>query len=203
MNDDLPLSGRPGRPREFDPAQVLDRAVAHFAAHGYHGTSIADLNRALGLTSGSIYKAWGDKRGLFLAAFERYVDQRRQETAALVAGAATGRAKVAAVLDAYGVLSSGEAGRVGCLVVETAMELSCTDSAIAQRIAAQQAAREAQLAGFIRAGQRDGSVAAHVDADTGAALMVALTQGMRVIGKAGASLERMRAIAAEALRLLD
>ncbi|MEE7560684.1 TetR family transcriptional regulator, partial [Xanthomonas sp. Kuri4-2] len=35
------------------------------------------LKRATGLTAGSLYKAFKDKRQLFAAAFARYVEQRR------------------------------------------------------------------------------------------------------------------------------
>jgi AcrR family transcriptional regulator len=71
MTNTSHTSGRPGRPREFDSDAALDKAIARFSEHGYHGTSISDLHACLGLTSGSIYKAWGDKRGLFLAALDR------------------------------------------------------------------------------------------------------------------------------------
>jgi AcrR family transcriptional regulator len=50
---------------------ALDRAVLVFRERGYHATSIGDLSEAMKLASGSLYKAFGDKRAIFLAAFER------------------------------------------------------------------------------------------------------------------------------------
>ena len=59
-----------GRPREFDIDDALDKAVRVFSERGYHATSIGDLAGAMELASGSIYKAFRDKRAVFLAAFD-------------------------------------------------------------------------------------------------------------------------------------
>ncbi len=55
-----------GRPREFDESIVLSQARALFAAQGYSGTSIDDLVKSTGLLRGSLYKAFGSKRNLFV-----------------------------------------------------------------------------------------------------------------------------------------
>jgi TetR/AcrR family transcriptional regulator, transcriptional repressor for nem operon len=55
---------------------ALDRALLVFREHGYHAASLGDLGSAMKLTPGSIYKAFSDKRAIFLAAFDRYTDLR-------------------------------------------------------------------------------------------------------------------------------
>ena len=62
-----------GRRRTFDRDTVLMAAANAFRMHGYRDISIAALEKATGLVSGSIYNAFGDKAGLFRAALERYV----------------------------------------------------------------------------------------------------------------------------------
>ena len=62
-----------GRPRGFDEDAILEAAAGVFVRGGYEGTSIDDLVKALGLHRGSLYQAFGSKRGLFLAALRRYV----------------------------------------------------------------------------------------------------------------------------------
>lgn len=56
-----------GRTRSFDERVVIERAVAAFRTSGYEGTSIGELVTATGLHRGSLYQAFGSKRGLFLA----------------------------------------------------------------------------------------------------------------------------------------
>lgn len=94
-----PARGRsPGRPREFDMDQALDRAIAVFRERGYHAASIADLKAALGLTPGSLYKAFKDKRAIYLAAFGRYTILRAAALTERLAGQTTGRARLEAIV---------------------------------------------------------------------------------------------------------
>ena len=56
------------RPRAFDEQVVIRQAAELFAAQGFNGTSVDDLVKVTGLMRGSIYKAFGSKRNLFLTA---------------------------------------------------------------------------------------------------------------------------------------
>lgn len=60
------------RPREFDETVALDAAMNLFWARGYDATGLADLLDEMGIQRGSLYKAWGSKKGLFMAALTRY-----------------------------------------------------------------------------------------------------------------------------------
>ena len=64
-----------GRPRGFDEEQVVSAAAELFVERGYEGTSVDDLVTGLGVHRGSLYKAFGSKRGLFVAALRRRVAQ--------------------------------------------------------------------------------------------------------------------------------
>jgi len=55
------------RPIEFDREEVLQKAIGVFWQKGYSATSIKNLVEATGLQPGSIYAAFGDKRGLFFS----------------------------------------------------------------------------------------------------------------------------------------
>jgi len=61
-----------GRPREFDSEKAIDAALHVFWREGYDGAGLADLLDAMGIQRGSLYKAYGSKKGLFLAALDRY-----------------------------------------------------------------------------------------------------------------------------------
>ncbi|TNM64460.1 helix-turn-helix transcriptional regulator [Streptomyces sp. NP160] len=60
------------RPRSFDEAVVVDAAARCYTELGYAATSVDDLVAATGLHRGSLYGAFGSKRGLFLAALARH-----------------------------------------------------------------------------------------------------------------------------------
>ena len=131
----IPASRGPGRPREFDLDQALDGAIRVFSEHGYHATSIGDLKVATGVTAGSLYKAFADKRAVFLAALDRYLLVRDHQVQTRLATAHTGRERIQVLLELYAGWSHDAQGRRGCLVVGSAVELSTSDAEVAVRVA--------------------------------------------------------------------
>jgi len=192
-----------GRPREFDIDTALDKAARVFRERGYHATSIADLTEAMELASGSVYKAFKDKRAVFLAAFDREGKIRGEKLRRIVSSAKTGRDRVRSALIFYAEFSYGMEGKRGCLVVGSAAELATFDAEIAQRVTASLHKTEALMVDLIRQGQEDRSIPATIDRESTARLMLCVLQGMRVVGKTGRSRADMTAVADAALKLLD
>ena len=56
------------RPRRFDQTEVIILAAELFGRVGYNATSVDDLVSVTGLQRGSIYKAFGSKRNVFVLA---------------------------------------------------------------------------------------------------------------------------------------
>ncbi|WP_018900328.1 TetR/AcrR family transcriptional regulator [Rhizobium sp. 2MFCol3.1] len=191
-----------GRPREFDMDAALGKALDVFSERGYHAASISELTEAMQLTSGSVYKAFKDKRGIFLAAFDRYRRIRRALLDARLQEAATGREKVRELLSSYASSSHGTSGTRGCLVVGSANELAIFDEEAAQRVSDAFDANEAHLVELIRLGQSDGSISATLDVAATARTLLCMTAGMRIVGKTGRTAPDMDAVAREAMKLL-
>ncbi|WP_228749132.1 TetR/AcrR family transcriptional regulator [Bradyrhizobium sp. BR 10261] len=180
---------------------ALDGAIRVFCERGYHATSIGELTAAMRLATGSVYKAFRDKHAVFLAAFERYVAVRSEQTRSAAARGTNGRERVRNVLHSYVEHSQGAEGRRGCIVVGSAVELSAVDPVMRARVTTQLKTNESFIAGLIREGQADGSIPDHVDADDTARLMICMTQGLRVAGKARLPLDGGRLVGV-ALKLL-
>jgi TetR/AcrR family transcriptional regulator, transcriptional repressor for nem operon len=192
-----------GRPREFDIDTALDKAARVFRERGYHATSIADLTEAMELASGSVYKAFKDKRAVFLAAFDREGKIRGEKLRRIVSSAKTGRDRVRSALIFYAEFSYGMEGKRGCLVVGSVAELATFDAEIAQRVTASLHKTEALMVDLIRQGQEDRSIPATIDREPTARLMLCVLQGMRVVGKTGRTRADMTAVADAALKLLN
>lgn len=90
-----------GRPRTFDEDEAVAAAARLFAVHGFEGTSVDDLVGALGIHRGSLYKVFGSKRGLYLAALRRHLDHDVLPAAAAIGTAATPAAGLAQAAAAY------------------------------------------------------------------------------------------------------
>ncbi len=181
---------------------ALDAALLVFRERGYHAASLAELGAAMNLTVGSIYKAFSDKRAIFLAAFDRYTGIRSRELSQRLEPAQNGLDKIRAELAFYADSSHGPEGRLGCLVVGSITELSLFDGEMADRVTASLQRVKVQLRDFIKMGQSDGSVSANIDPEASASLLLSLVQGFRVIGKTGRTRAEMMAAVNEAMRLL-
>lgn len=183
--------------------QALDRAVRVFCERGYHATSINDLTAAMGLVSGSVYKAFKDKRSVFIAAFDRDRLVRGEQLRRVLDTNKSGRERIRDAFSFYAESSQGAEGKRGCLVVGSAAELATFDQDIADRVSAALLRNETIMASLIKQGQSDGSIPASINSQTTARLMMCLLQGMRVVGKTGRSKAEMTAIAETAMKLLD
>ncbi|WP_211222852.1 TetR/AcrR family transcriptional regulator [Paludibacterium yongneupense] len=191
-----------GRPREFDMDAALDGALLVFRERGYHAASIAELGASMQLTAGSLYKAFSDKRAIFLAAFDRYIRLRSEGLQRELDAVASGRDKLRAMLIFYAESAYGVEGRRGCLVAGSASELATFDAGMAARVEAALLRIEAVVRELIELGRRDGSLPAGTDAGVSARAVLCLLQGMRVVGKTGPGREEMLAIVENGLRLV-
>ena len=198
---EVPVRPR-GRPREFDMDEALDQAIRVFCEQGYNATSIGDLIDAMGLASGSIYKAFRDKRAVFLAALDRHIVLRKEQIAAAARSSKPARERLRDVLAHFVEVSKGIEGRRGCLVVGSAVELAILDREVAARVNASIGKNEAFLADLIRQGQADKSIPAAIDPEETARVMVCLTQGLRVVGKSGRAPQDTAAAVDIAMKLL-
>ncbi|CDN50559.1 TetR/AcrR family transcriptional regulator [Neorhizobium galegae] len=193
----------PGRPREFEIEDALDKAIIVFSERGYHAASISELKDAMGLAAGSLYKAFKDKKAIFLASFDRYKQVRNALLDQELAEGANGRDKVSRMLRFYAEASHGQNGRRGCLVVGTAIELAVYDADAAERVGRSMARTEAMIDGLIREGQADGSIPPAIDPLTTAHVLLSVTQGLRVLGKTGPNRDRAFSVVDAAMKLLD
>jgi AcrR family transcriptional regulator len=73
----IPAARRQRRhaPAEVRRAQILEAALECFATRGYHTATMDDLVRASGLSKGTLYWHFSSKEEVFLALFDRFVEE--------------------------------------------------------------------------------------------------------------------------------
>jgi TetR/AcrR family transcriptional regulator, transcriptional repressor for nem operon len=106
------------RPRVFDIDTVTRQAMNLFWRRGYVATAMSDIYEATGLKPGNLYATFGDKDGLFRAAFEAYAGHFR----ATLPHDADGLAAIRAWLGMQASLAVEDPERKGCLIVNTNAE---------------------------------------------------------------------------------
>ncbi|MBU9809444.1 TetR/AcrR family transcriptional regulator [Serratia bockelmannii] len=182
--------------------KALGKAVRVFCERGYHATSISDLTSAMELASGSVYKAFKDKRAVFLAAFDHYKAERDTQLHNAIEQGKSGRERLHNALVFFAESSSGAQGQLGCLVISGAADLSTFDAEISQRVTGALTRSETMLKRLIIEGQADSSISSELNSQDVARLMLCVLQGMRVIGKTGRDKQDMKAVADAAMKCL-
>jgi len=205
MNTSAPISKKRhvGRPREFDMDKALDAAMLVFRERGYNATSIADLRAAMGLTAGSLYKAFKDKRAIFVAALDRYLESRGVALSRWLAPTRTGREKILATLHCYAEVSHDAEGRRGCLVMGGVTDIDTFDTKLAHRFRQALAQIEHLFADFVELGIQDGSLPNHLDVQASARYLLCMVEGLRVLGKRGATSREIGAVVEQTMRALE
>ncbi|OWJ58878.1 TetR/AcrR family transcriptional regulator [Paraburkholderia caledonica] len=190
------------RPRGFDEQEVLEAASATFWLKGYEATSTRDLVKSTGLTQPSLYNAFGDKRGLYLRALEHYLDCtlreriRRFESTVPPAQAITG------FFDETIERSVADPHKRGCMLVNSALEISSEDEAFRKLVATEIAEIREFFYRCLVAAQKGGAIAATVLPADAATHLLATVLGMRVLARVDPQRELLTSAAATALALL-
>lgn len=165
--------------KSYDEADVLDRAARAFWARGYEATSMADLVEATGINRGSMYTEFDDKRGLFVRALRHYDNVYRAEFLRKIAESHSAKDAVLAVFQAAASHTPGLPG--GCLLVNTAQELSPHDPEIADYVSARLQDVEDFFARRISVAQSEGTVPADLHPQETAQALLGLFIGLRVL----------------------
>ncbi len=188
------------RPREFDPENVLSAATALFWRSGYAGTSLAQLDRAVGINRASLYNAFGDKRRLFLACLDHYGGREISAAVDLLSGPETGDAKVRKLFNGPVKAVLNGKDRRGCLLCNSAVEVAPHDpqveAAVMQHLNRLRDAIAAVLAADKSGESRKASIRR-------ADQLTASYMGLHVMAKAGAPVAQLKRIAAGADVLLN
>ncbi|WP_378739446.1 TetR/AcrR family transcriptional regulator [Nocardia brasiliensis] len=188
------------RPRQFDEERAVDAAMRAFWSAGYEATSTQDLCDATGLGRSSIYNTFTSKHDLFERALRRYMATKNAATFALLDGDESARAKMRALL--WQVVEAPDADPLGCLVVNSMIELAPRDPAVAATLRADQELRLAALTAVLESGRRAGEIDKAKDARELAHFMNATIAGMRVAARGGAGRDALEAVATTALNAL-
>jgi AcrR family transcriptional regulator len=123
------------RPRKFDEDQVVRAGRELFWSQGYAGTSLDDLGEANGLGRGSLYNTFGDKHTMFLRSLDDYCTEVSDGLRAQLRDAElVAYDRLVAHVDAITASTAADTERRGCLMANSAAELSATDPDVAKRV---------------------------------------------------------------------
>jgi AcrR family transcriptional regulator len=193
-----------GRPRSFDRAAALRRAMELFWAKGYEGTSLSDLTTAMGINSPSLYAAFGSKETLFREAVQLYGASQGTEIWDGIPRAPTARAAIARFLQATAESFTRRGKPRGCLIALGALHARDASNAVVCRELRDHRAQNAKTLRLrLERGVAEGELPEGFDCRAAATFYATVQHGMSIQARDGASRETLLAVAQCAMAAWD
>jgi AcrR family transcriptional regulator len=192
-----------GRIRQFDERQALMAAMLVFWEKGYEGTSIQDLEDAMGMKRTSIYNAFGNKHQIFQRVMACYKESVMAELFTAMDSAPDVREGIRRLLNAALDIHFDEDNPGGCLVVLSVLESDQLDDQ--SRAQMQQTIHELKTALQTRLtrAKKAGELPADLDSAATATTIATTMTGMMVMGKANFSQAALKKTIDQVVSLLN
>ena len=179
--------------KQFDHGMVVDRAMMLFWRKGYGGTSIQDLEKATRLHRGSLYNAFGDKQGMFVAALERYGATVTEERIKRLSNSDPRKA-IEGFFDILITQLSEPSRPRGCLHTNTSLEFPHAPDTVLRIIAERTAGIEGAIYAALRRAQAAGMLDPAADARALARFYLGVAKGITVLHKVSGDTSTLRDI---------
>ena len=188
-----------GRPRGFDRDAALEDAMFLFWRKGFAATSMNDLCDAMGVSSPSLYAAFGSKEALYLEAVEYYVRTQGPPVWEKLAEGTTARAGIENLLVAWtGSLPKSRATPAGCMALLAAVSDEWP-TAIVRVVRKVRLEMLGMLRSRLENAVAKGELPASTDIDGLSRFYLSVFQGMAIQARDGATQAELRAVAAAAM----
>lgn len=183
-----------GRPKTFQPDDVVDAVIAVYREKGVRNSSMNDFARLAGISRSSVYVTFGSRREVLAAAVERYGARFRGPGVDQLGGGAPR----AAVLGLF----VADAPGAWCLLVDVVLAEPRMDPRVADVIKRALGDLERRIGDAILRGQVLGEIAGTVDAEQVARVLAGHYFSIRVLSCSGFAHGRTLAAAAALARML-
>ncbi|NNF87750.1 MAG: TetR/AcrR family transcriptional regulator, partial [Acidimicrobiia bacterium] len=192
-----------GRTKQYERAELLDRAIELFRLQGFNGTSTAELVAELGVNRKSMYAEFGSKQGLFEAALERYSREHLSRVLAPIEAPEAGADAIRDAFTGYASASTGWFAGRGCLMCNTAVERGALDPGSGRYVAAYLERLTRAFRHALSNAQHSGEIDQTADLDELAAFFTTALIGVAACIRAEAPPEQLHAASRVATSVLE
>ena len=184
---------------EYDPKALRQNLLSVFWGNGYAETSLSDLEQATGLNRRQLYNGPGDKKAMFLQALDDFDETAGQQFLQKLESPDAGLADIDWLFCTFLELARSGEGPGGCLVCSTSQEDIAADSDVHGKISAYfDRIHNAYANALARASDRGEVSLAAEEIERKAALLFGVHVGFCILARAGADLNILERMAAEA-----
>lgn len=145
-----------GRCKNFEEEEVLRKALECFLEKGYQATSTRDLAQAMGISYGSVYNTFRDKRTLYLVSLDLYIRTFTGPLIHTLDTATNARKTLAQILNP--TISGSVSGESGCFIGNAIMLLASHDVEVAQKVQGMNTSIEKAIERLLRRAYEAGEI---------------------------------------------
>lgn len=185
------------RKKEFDTQKVIEKAMLVFWENGYEHTSMQNLVDGMGIHRRSIYDTFGDKHQLFLITLKHYETLIRQSIKDKMQENMPIREKLKTM---FSVIVNENNNRSGCLIVNTAAELSNIDPIVEKEVERLFSRERLTIYQLLVKAQLHGEISGDTDVEALSYYLHNALVGIRVLAKTTDDTEKMRLIVDQTLK---
>lgn len=183
-----------GRPREFDIDRALEAATQQFWAVGYEATSLQDLLKSMGLSKSSLYQTFGNKHELFVRCLDHYQQSMVDKLNLQLNSSDSVKQFIANFLEGVIAEAKNSSGRKGCLLVNTANELSQRDTDIAKAVTDGTGNVAKLFQQAIELGKQKKEISVDTSTEHIVSYLMTAISGLRTMIKAGAETSTLKPV---------
>ena len=191
------------RAREFDDQVVVQRAMRLFWRKGYDTATLPELLRAMRISRGSFYNAFGTKREVLIHALRLYMSTGMDGILAPLGGEQAGRAEIEGTFARILDYIASPRGRQGCLIGNSMTDVAMRDAELREILLQARKDTEDALARAYARGQAAGTIPGRTDPRSAGRFLLNTISGLMVACKTDAGPDELRDIVRLALRILD
>ncbi len=157
---------------------IVEASLRLFAQRGYHGTSVAQIAQATGLTKGALYWYFKGKEDLFLTVIDRIRDDWRQTVISRVEAADGAFERLERLFDATSEMLASTENPSSMSIFLVSAGAQPEMAAFEDAIRSAYADYVKLVADTIRIGQREGEIMRDIDPESAALGIIGCLEGM-------------------------
>ena len=189
------------RPKQYKYEAVLEKAMDLFWSKGYNGTSIKELVDHVKLSKASMYEAFTDKHGLFMATLHNY-RKRVRNNLKLLEDMPSPLQAIKISFQSIIEEVTDKRHRRGGYLTNTAIELAPHDKEVEQWVIDSMTDYETLYKKLLHKAIEKGEIKKAIDVDTTAYFLTNTLQGLMVYSKVKQDKTKLNSILEESLKHL-
>jgi AcrR family transcriptional regulator len=182
---------------------ILEKTAPLFNRKGFHGTSVAELTAATGLTKGALYGNFQDKEEIALEAFQYSIAKVREVVKQELSGASTCKDQLIALLGFYSEYVFSPPIPGGCPLLNSAVEVDDHHTSMRRVVVKELQHTVGFIQNLIQQGIDKNEFRGDIDPEGIAYILFCSVEGALMFSRAERSREPMEIIVQHCKRILD